>query len=198
MAIINIDFEVKTLKKAIKDLKSIEKKLNTTVQKEFLTRCAKWVIKRANQNLKSSFLGDSIVNGIIEGWEKPKVFFWDNYCYIQVSNINDKAVYIEFGVGIVGQQQPHPEANNEDYEYNIPTKSKNEEGKWRFVLGKNQDIDLNVGYYNVRAKSSKDTKKLITTKGSPANLYLYNALMSMLTEKPFEKLWQQSLRKVIK
>lgn len=194
--VINIDFNIKTLNKAIKQLESVENKLNTTVQKDFLKRCCNWVIKRANQNLMAVNTDKDIISGIMSSWEDFKIIKSNNTCYARVVNSTEKSVYLEFGVGIIAQQQPHPQANNENYEYNIESGKKNAQGQWVFAIRNGLPIDINVNYYDIR--HFEESKQVIETKGSPANLYLYNALMSMISENAFEKLWQQSLKKVIK
>lgn len=190
MKTINIDFDVKSIKNAIKEIKEVQKTMQKQVPQTFILKCLDWVMNKANDYLNSFYMSSDIITDIQTKWEKSVVGNVGT-----LTNTSDKAVYVEFGVGLVGQGSPHPNSNVSGYEYNVASGKKDSSGRWRFKLDEEQGVDLNVGYYT--ARNSGDGK-LITTQGSPANLYLYNAMMDLISGGAYRTLWQETLAELIK
>ena len=185
MAIININFDKKSIQNAIKQVEQIKKKMNTEVPTAFLRRCLNWVQVRANEYLSSFNIDPKTTNDIKSKWETDITGSIG-----KLTNTSDKAVFIEFGVGRIGDVASHPNANSAGYEYNKPSANKDGYGKWRFKLDDQYGIDLVAGYYSQKG----DT---ITTAGSPATLYLYNAMMDLISSGVYKQFWQQALKETI-
>lgn len=189
MAKIEINFDTKSIRNAINQVREIKKKMLTEIPDRFLTKCLEWVQDRANNvylpslNISSKVLGD-----IFAGWNIERV----NESTKRLVNDSDNAVFIEFGVGVVGEQNPHPNAKdtNPNYEYNVDSGKKDKYNQWRFRVNENGSIDLVDGYYTKQGD-------LVTTTGSPANLYLYNAAMDLISTGGYEMLWKETLNEIL-
>ena len=72
------------------------------------------------------------------------------------------------------------------YEYNVPSTSKDISGQWAFKLDEQKGIDLVAGYY-------RQKENVILTKGSPANMYLYNAMLDFISSGMYKTIWNQVL-----
>lgn len=195
-----VELNRKSIQNAIKQLKAIKKTI-PNMTKDFLEGVALWIIDRANFHLNNSDIGENVKIDIRNGWEYE---FVNNG--IKITNSTQKAVFVEFGVGKVGEQQPHPEASKEGYEYNVPSEYKyagqyHDEFTWRFTVKSEQDIDLSDGTYETWKKKSGDLK--IITQGSYGVFYAYNAIVDaqMDLQNPNGKIaeiWQETKEKYIK
>lgn len=192
MATIKINFDKKSIQNAIKQVNAVKKKLSTKVVKVFLEKCVEWVKNRANENLDMLDIGGNIIAEIKNSWGKPD-HIGENA--IRLTNTTNKSVFVEFGVGLVGSFEnfSHPNANNTTppYEYNKKSDYKDANGMWTFKVDDREDVDLDVKYYDI------DKNGWVTTQGSPANLFLYNALMDLKSEMAYKTLWQESLKQTI-
>lgn len=190
MKTININFDVKSIKNAIKEVKEIQSKMQKEVPQSYLKKCLEWVRLKADDYLHTLYIEPEIIDYIASSWEISI-----NGNIGTLVNTSNKAVYLEFGVGKEAQQNPHPNSSMEGYEYNIDSGKKDYKGRWRFTLSDYQPIDLIGGYYD---ESIRGNKSLITTQGSPANLYLYNAMMDLISSGAYKTLWQETLAELIK
>ena len=120
---INIALNKKSIEQAKKQLLYI-KKILPQMTRDFLEEVAIWVIDRANYHLNNSDIGENVKIDIRNGWEYD---FTDKG--IKITNRTQKAVFVEFGVGIVGQGDPHPNSSTEGYEYNVDSPYKDKKGK---------------------------------------------------------------------
>lgn len=186
MATIKINFDEKSIKNAIIELNKVQQKLYTTVPKRFLTLCSNWIINRANERIRDLDIGSEVKEDIISRWRVSNL----SNNRIKVINDSNKAVFVEFGVGKIGKESPHPQSSSEGYEYNKDSGKKDRYGQWRFTLENKDQIDLIADYYS-------KNENTITTKGSPANLYLYNSLMDLISSGIYKLLWQQALLETI-
>ena len=190
MAKIEINFDTKSIEKAINQIKQIKKKLYTEIKDLFLTKCLEWVRDRANFYLSNIPMDNDVITTIQGAWDIKNVTRNVKMLY----NTSQPATFVEFGVGIVGQQHEHPEASKEGYEYNKPSRYKHSDGKWVFNSShKEYAIDLNEGYFGVYQRENSG-KTVVVTKGSPANLYLYNAGMDLLSSGEYHRLWKETLK----
>ena len=189
MATIEINFDVKSIRQAIKDIEKIKRKFKKDIPNLFLDKCLEWIMIRANEfylpNIKMS---SKIIGDISTRWRIERI----NSSSKRLVNDSDKAVFVEFGVGIVGETKPHPNSSKSipKYEYNIKTNRKDKYGQWRFRVKENSDIDLVDGNYF-------QENDLITTSGSPANLYLYNAAMDLVSTGAYKQIWQETLKMTV-
>lgn len=188
---INIDLSKKSIENAIKQIKAVQKKVQTELPRVYLQKCVEWIKNTANFNLKTHYLSDDIVSKIENAWDTE--YLSNNY--IRLINTEDTATYLEFGVGIVGQENRHTVATNAGYKYNVPSEYKKEDGSWRFYLEEGEGVDLNVGTYNVYY--TKNGKKKVVTKGSPANMFLFKAMKEFETSGKYKELWEQAKAEVI-
>lgn len=193
MATIKINLDVKSINKAIKQVEEIQRKLKEQVPSLFIDKALTWIKDRANFYLSTLPMDSEITGDIQESWTIERV----TNNLKRLVNSSRKAVFVEFGVGIVGQQQEHPQATKENYEYNIPTRYKHSDGKWVFsAKHKQYAIDLNEGYFQLLERENSG-KIVAITKGSPANLYLYNAGMDLLNTGAYQQLWVETLNELL-
>lgn len=168
---INIELNLKSIEQAKKQLLYV-KKILPQMQKDFLEDVAMWLIERANMHLNNSDIGENVKIDIRNGWVYD---FTANG--IKITNSTEKAVFVEFGVGVVGQSQAHPQASVEGYEYNVdsPYKDRKGTGTWVFKSTlKNLDLPQN----NVEfAYNKSGTDYAIVTRGAKGVWYAYNAIV---------------------
>lgn len=191
---INIELNQKSIQEAKRKLLQLKKAVPLAT-KDFLEDVAMWLIDRANIHLDNSDIGENVKIEIRNGWVYN---FTANG--IQITNSTDKAVFVEFGVGIVGQQDSHPQANAENYEYNIPNRAKFLGGYWSFEQSLS-DLDLPLDSVDYE----KSTNGFVfLTQGAKGVWYAYNAIQDAKMEltRPnggeIGALWEKAKRKYIK
>ena len=180
--VINIGFDTKSIRQAIKEIENIRKKFSKNIPKIYLKKCADYVISRANEYLSNYNIDGEIIDDIKTHWDTETL----TNNTIRVFNNSDKAVFIEFGVGRIGSISSHPNANETGYQYNLPSSAKSTSGRWAFDVRDKNGIDLVKGYYKHRGNS-------VVTSGSPANMYLYNATLDLISSGTYRILWLQTL-----
>ena len=163
---------IKDAKKQILDIKKVIPQMN----REFMTQCCKWIIEKAKWYVENSDIGSMVKTDINTHWS---YIVTDNSA--KITNDSDKAVFVEFGVGIVGQGNPHPNASSESYNYNIPSKSKDENGMWYFWTNSNElDLPFKAvedirGFLDYRGASGK--RIVVGTRGAEGLMYAYQAIV---------------------
>ena len=177
----------KTVLKAIQALKRAENTLVNKVVEEMAKECSNAILERANLNLSWSDVGSNLILQIQAGW----VFGKSKNGYT-LSNIADKAVYVEFGVGATAQENPHPNADNARYDYNMPGK-KLKDRSWIFRVDNIDLVDIGEQYVMARPNGEKfyETGRTIRTKGQPATMYFYNALADFVESDEPQKIWSK-------
>lgn len=199
---ITIELNKKSIEQAKKQILYI-KKILPKMTKYFMEDVALWLIDRANYHLNNSDIGENVKIEIRNGWE----YEFTN-TGIKITNRTQKAVFVEFGVGIVGQGDQHPNASAEGYEYNLPTPYKyagkhHDEDTWRFTAQSLEDVDLPKGSYEDNWKMASGAYKIIT-RGSKGVWYAYNAIVDARTELSKSNggeigaLWEKAKREYIK
>ena len=184
---IEIELSAKSIKQAIRHFKKAETEITGgRLMKAFLNKCYTRIIQMINLNIDSlQGYSSEIKEKIKGGWNKEIV--GDT---LIVTNTSDKAVFLEFGVGLIGESSPHPEAANEGYEYNIPTEHKDSDGYWRFYVWADMgDIDIQRKNYTIDKSLWRGQRLVIKTKGNEAQLYTYNALMDFVMNHEGQKIW---------
>lgn len=176
---INIKLNRKSIEQARKQLLYV-KKILPQMQKDFLEDVAMWLINRANTHLNNSDIGENVKIDIRNGWE-----YDFTSTGIKITNRTEQAVFVEFGVGVVGQGNAHPQASVEGYEYNMPSPYKyagkhHDEDTWRFTKQSTEDVDLPKGSYETWQMGSGALK--IITRGTKGVWYAYNAIVDAQTE----------------
>lgn len=191
--IVNVELSHNSIKNAIKQLKKFEKHYvgfsseNSSMQK-FLERCYYRIIEIANRYIDAleGFEEPEIKNSLKTGWSMSIIGGM-----LTVTNDNDKAVFLEFGVGLVGEGSPHPQASEENYNYNIPTDYKKADGTWQFKTHSAEEpVDLKRRNYEIKPLY-RGQRLLISTKGNEAGLYAYNALMDFVMNNEGQRIWEE-------
>lgn len=208
---IEIGLNKQSIKNAIKQLNAIQKTV-PKMQQEFLMEVAHWLTDRANDYIKNSDLGSLVKDQIRDSWSyEPtangvKIV---NNAQKQVANFGTVplAVLVEFGVGVVGQSQAHPNASAEGYEYNVDSGHKSADGSWQFWLNSDErDLPMNAftdfGTYDDHRKGGK--RMVVTTRGAKGVWYAYNAIVDAQMELAkanggkIGELWEKVKKRYIK
>lgn len=208
---IEVGLNKQSIKNAIKQLNDIKKTV-PTMQQEFLMEVAHWLTERANEYIKNSDLGSLVKDQIRSSWSyEPtangvKIV---NNAQKQVTNFGTVplAVLVEFGVGVVGQSQAHPNASAEGYEYNVDSGHKSADGSWQFWLNSDErDLPMNAftdfGTYDDHRKGGK--RMVVTTRGAKGVWYAYNAIVDAQMELAkanggkIGELWEKVKKRYIK
>lgn len=193
---INISLDKKSIKSAIEQVKAVQKKIKTELPKVYLQKCVAKIIEIANRNLAIVDIGSEAKTLIQTSWQiSPvignKITLSNNAEFEQGKNI---AVFVEFGVGVVGKGQNHTLASETNYQYNVPSYSKLWD-KWYFTLeGGAERMNIESNYYE-----SQNTKAgvMYGTKGSPATMFLYKAWKEFQTSGLYKTLWEEAKAEVI-
>lgn len=199
---IEVGLNNQSIKNAINKLNAIKKTV-PKMQQEFLVEVAHWLTDRANDYITNSDLGSLVKDQIRSGWSYEPIANG-----VKVVNRAEKAVYVEFGVGVVGQSQAHPNATAEGYEYNMDSPSKTEDGTWYFWANSNElDLPLNSltdirGFDDFRGKQGK--RLVVGTRGAKGVWYAYNAIVDAQMELAkanggkIGELWEKVKKRYIK
>ena len=191
---IQVSLNQKSIKDAIKQLKNAKKQLQGEMLNEFYKKCYDYFVSQANFYLISSGLGDLVIAEIQSSWEyiklgnlliegQPKF-----YNGIQIRNTAEKAVYVEFGVGVVGEGNKHPNAEQTDYQYNVPSDSKFPiDDAWRF---KAYEDELDIPQKAIISHDyTSDGRMRILTRGTEGVWYAHKALMDLRTQ--YRRFWEE-------
>ena len=179
---IPIKLNQKSIEEAKRKLLEIREKFqNGEIMEDFLNECSEYLLQRAKFHLEHSGIGANVINEINSCWKVTK----QNNRVI-LTNDAPKAVFVEFGVGIVGKQDSHPNSAEEGYKYNIPTIHKFLDGSWEFLIDDLDDLDLPLR--NVELQDN-GLENRISTKGAKGVWYAYNALQDLEIEAP--NIWKR-------
>lgn len=171
---INIELNRNSIEKAKKQLLYV-KKILPRMQKDFLEDVAMWLIKRANFHLNNSDIGENVKIDIRNSWDYQLIGNG-----VKIINTAQKAVFVEFGVGIVGQGNVHPNASVEGYEYNKPSPYKDKKGSGTWVF-KSQFENLDIP--QDQAEFIADAGDyVVITRGTKGVWYAYNAIVDAQME----------------
>lgn len=173
---INIELNQKSIQDAKRKLLYVKKVL-PQITRDFMEDVAMWLIERANMHLNNSHIGENVKIDIRNGW-----VYNFTPTGLQITNSTEKAVFVEFGVGVVGQSQAHPQASAEGYEYNQDSPAKDNDGSWHFFANE-ADLDLPKSAidYGLNGKGSQN-RMAIYTRGAKGVWYAYNAIVDANVE----------------
>lgn len=170
---IEVGLNKQSIKNAINQLNAI-KKLVPTMQQEFLMQVAHWLTDRANTYITNADLGSVVKDEIRGGWS-----YEPTASGVKIVNNAEKAVYVEFGVGIVGGGNPHPQASAEGYQYNVKSPAKFLGGNWSFKKDSMQELDLP----KTSVEYEQDQSGIVfLTQGAKGVWYAYNAIVDAKME----------------
>lgn len=180
---ITVALNQKSIKEAIKRLENAKKQLNNEMLKEFYLKCYEYFVGRANYvYLAQSDISDLVIAEIQSSWTYDLI---PNG--IKITNFADKAVYVEFGVGVVGEENKHSNADNAGYEYNISSSKKLADGSWIFRA---YEDELDIPQSAIVASNYTANGRLrILTLGTKGVMYAFNALEDLRLEMP--KIWKE-------
>ena len=177
---ITVQLNKKSINEARKYLLNLKKQI-PKMQQELLVAVAHWVTEKANKYIDLSDIGSLVKEQIKGGWE-----YQQTSNGIKIINSTEKAVFVEFGVGVVGQSQSHPNASAEGYQYNLESPYKSADGTWYFWTNSNElDLPLSAmedirGYDDHRGDKGKSI--IFGTRGAKGVWYAYNAIVDAQTE----------------
>ena len=191
---IAIELNTKSINEARKYLLNLKKQI-PKMQQEFLMAVAKWIVKQADGYIDRADLGSLVKSELHKGWDYEKTA--NGIKIINNANVEKTiggqkqtvplAVLVEFGSGVVGQSEAHPNASAEGYEYNVNSASKSVDGAWTFYTNSNeldlpQSALLAHNWYNGDRGKGKGQRLLIMTKGAKVVWYAYNAIVDAQME----------------
>lgn len=194
-------FSSREINKVVKELRKRKKELETKMIKEFFFECCRKIISYANDNIRSYPIGNSVLFDIMTEWEYADSFTGNS---IILRNKAEKAAYVEFGVGIVAEGDPHPVADEVGYDYNIPTTAKKlssttgggfDYGTWIFYQDQDK-LDLPPEamddriYFN-QPSTDRSNRMLIRTRGTEPTMFLFNAVLRFVNAGDAKRLWAE-------
>lgn len=194
---INVSFNKKSIQNAIKQIKAVQKKVQTDLPRVYLQKCVESIKAIANRNIAMTNIGSEVKALIQTSWITTavignKITLLNNAEYESGKNL---AVFVEFGVGRVGGSKPHAVANKANYQYNVWSMRKDPYERWTYTLEGGEDrMNIESGYYE-----GGDTEKgfYFKTAGSPATMFLYNAWKEWQTTGLYKTLWEQTKTEVL-
>lgn len=191
---------IKLTTKSIKEAQNYLLNLKRDIPKmiaEFNMLVAHWVTDRANDHIDLSDIGSLVKKQIKDSWD------WEpTENGVLITNNADKAVFVEFGVGIEGQHQSHPNADVEGYEYNVSSPHKDQKGSGTWIFKSKLDA---LDIPQKKANFIKDNQDYaVITRGTKGAWYAYNAIVDAQNELSksncgkIGELWETVIRKYIK
>ena len=183
---LTINLDTKSVQNAIKELYRAKSLVPAAIDELLALSCQRLVLL-ANQNLEWVEIGDMVKEKIKASW---------SYTVLNgvatLVNEYQKAVYVEFGTGIVGEQNPHKNARKAGYDYNVDSPYKDEQGRWTFYTDY-EDLDMPMDALSDITVFRKDnaSRMQIRTSGAPATMFVFNAIMRFKSEKHAQQLWEQ-------
>lgn len=187
---ISISFNEQSIKEAQKKVKKYQKNLELATQ-DFVRNVCLWIVERANFYLDRHDIGSLVKEDIKSSW---RVFPTETG--VKLVNEASKSHFVEFGVGIVAENDPHPNAFEAGYEYNVESKSKLYDGMWYFWVNSNElDLPLYAlddpkGFDDHRGKRGK--RMVVGTRGTTGAMFAYNALVDLKSGNVLQRLWQEA------
>lgn len=172
---IKLSLNEKSIDNAIKQFETAKKQLKDNLLTDFYLECYNYFVKRANFYLSTSDIGDLVILDISNSWRFERTTTGAKFL-----NNAEKAVYVEFGVGIVGKQDEHPMASENSYEYNTKTPNKLYDDSWIF---KSYEDELDIPNSAIISSNLvADGRMRILTRGTKGCFYAFNALDDLRLE----------------
>lgn len=188
---VNIKLSKNSVKSVIKKVEGVKEKAQNELIKTFLQKSIARIIELANQNLMATDIGFDVKNLIQNSWETSEIV--NNK--ITLSNTaefekgENLAVFVEFGVGIVGQSNNHTMSGEAGYNYNVPSAAKDQYGNWVAFVDGEGSMNIESGYYE---KYNTSNGIMIKTQGSPATMFLYKAWKYFETSGEYKAILEQA------
>lgn len=186
---ITVELNRKSIREAIKTIKSQRKVLAEQMIPEYMQKSAEWIKNRANEILESSDIGVKVVQNIASSWHIDII----SNSHLILYNMSWKAAYVEFGVGVVGQAEPHPNASQTNYEYNVDSPHKYSDGGWAFSVPDQSELDIPKDAI-IQQDYSSVYDLTIYTQGTQGVWYLFNAVEDFKVREQ-QRLWEEIKKK---
>ena len=184
-------FNKAEIERTLQHAKEIKKRLvklqkvMPQIMRTFLERVANQIIGLANSYVESSEIGSTVKSDIINGWQ----ISFSGTNAITITNKAEKAAYVEFGVGIVGEEAPDPVSPLKPFrwEYNVPSLSKNDDFSWTFPSDTDKmnipNKDLIESNYFWGQRGDNNFRGYFCTKGTEGVFFMFNALTDIYTNQ---------------
>jgi hypothetical protein len=215
---IEVGLNKQSIKNAINKLNAIKKTV-PKMQQEFLEEVAKWIVKQADDYIDNADLGGLVKNELHRGWDFEKTT--SGIKILNKANVEKiidgkkqivpLAIIVEFGSGVVGQSQAHPNATAEGYEYNVDSGKKDLDGTWRFYTDSEKlvlpqsALNHSCDFSGKRGKGGSAGHRLqVYTRGAKGVWYAFNAIVDANMELAkanggeIGALWEKAKREYIK
>jgi hypothetical protein len=174
----------------------IESKVDVLLKKmipAFLRKLADIIIDTARKNLNATDLPSTIVDEVNGSWRvEPKLTTSGTYM-LKIYNAHEKAVYLEFGTGIIGFISPHPLASSTPYQYNVGSEWKDGDMAWRFRLREGEALDVKQSaiLHSIK-KNNHSNDMIIKTQGQTGVMYLYDVMFDIINDRSIiVNLWER-------
>ena len=190
MKTLNIRLNKDSIARAIKNLENKKKQLNT-IKNAFLDECFKLFVSKANAKLRATSIGANIVEGICNSWTMTKHKNGSatiKNTYRDYRGVSGKAVFIEFGTGLEGKANPHPNATNTQYQYDLKLNHKGED--WWFRVRSEDDIDLEKSDIDSYGYDTSGNL-MVNTTGMEGQFFVHNTLVEMAIGTDLKTLWNE-------
>lgn len=188
---VTISLSPDSVKSAIKQIKTYKRTFEKKVIPEFVLSSLEWIKSKAISYLKTSAIDPIIIGKIEQGF-----LIQTNAKNGALVNTEDKAVYIEFGVGIKGKGT-HPEAASAGYEYDVPSDKKTADGGWTFKRRISAGIDILPQNRETRKFVGGTDAAIIYTHGQGGELFVYNACMDYMNSSTPQIIFNQIFNKYL-
>lgn len=162
---------IKGIKKVKQNLQNIKKALNNDIDVLFISKSLDWIKQKANANLDirtQRFWGSEA-----RLWTKK---IYKTYGILENQDMNSAS--IEFGIGRFGANSPHPIAQSQNYEYDVPSQYKDAFGRWTFQ-------DTRTGIW-------------ITFSGYEGKSFLYDAFVEYMSRNIWVQKYQEAFDEIMK
>lgn len=174
-------------KQVVKNLKRIENAIkNNEINDLAIKYSLKWISEKANQLLR-----ERVKNPI--GTFGANVLDWTIYTSGNMGKLEnnfDNSASVEFGIGIVGEQNQYNislDGSKIPYKYNVSSEFKQDDGSWKFI---DEKTGVKIGY---------GANKFYGYEGKS---FLYDSCMSYITNKMwgvlYKKAFKETMERIIK
>ena len=158
---ITMTLDKSSIDDALKKLKKVQKHIEKSCE-ELVKSLVEYGIEVAKMEIAQ--LGAIDTGGLEESIRG--VYFKDERCGVIFSDV-PYALYVEYGTGIVGEQEPHPEYQKINWEYD--SHGHGDTGWW---------YPAPFGWISFQDETGEDVK-LAWTKGQPSKPFMYNTLRKL-------------------
>lgn len=174
------------------EINNIQKKITSDVIYSFLKESLEWIRGRAIRYLNQSGFSTQIVEEISGSFELSVL---KTYGKIKVNH--PKAAYVEFGVGIVGDDNAYPKlfAPNLVWEYNVSSPAKKDDGRWTFSAKESEPLDMRES--DVEKKISSKGREYYSTYGGEGAMFMYNAIMDYANSGIAKQIYISNLQRLV-